>query len=175
MNTFTQSLQLALELIVRGDTELMRIVVLSLQVSGTACVLGTLMGLTLGAALAAVVGGASVVRAHDVAATVDALAVFTARRISFAPDIPTMQEAGVDGYDLSIWFGFMAPAGTPQPIIDTLNKAILEVLALPETKKQLLDLGIEAKGSTPAELGEKLKQDIVKWTAIIDKSGIEKQ
>jgi tripartite-type tricarboxylate transporter receptor subunit TctC len=68
-----------------------------------------------------------------------------------------------------------APAGTPQPIIDALNKGILEVLAMPETKKQLLDLGIEAKGSTPAELGDKLKADIAKWTAIIDKSGIEKQ
>ena len=60
-------------------------------------------------------------------------------------------------------------------IIDTLNKAILEVLALPDTKKLLLDLGIEAKGSTPAELGDKLKADMVKWTAIIEKSGIEKQ
>jgi tripartite-type tricarboxylate transporter receptor subunit TctC len=91
------------------------------------------------------------------------------------PDVPTVAEAGVPGFDVTSWNAIFAPAGTPQAIIDTLNKAILEVLALPDTKKLLLDLGIEAKGSTPAELGDKLKADMVKWTAIIEKSGIEKQ
>ena len=91
------------------------------------------------------------------------------------PNLPTVAEGGVPGFDVTSWNAIFAPAGTPQPIIDTLNKGILEVLAMPETKKLLLDLGIEAKGSTPAELGDKLKADIVKWTAIIDKSGIEKQ
>ncbi len=91
------------------------------------------------------------------------------------PNLPTVAEGGVPGFDVTSWNAIFAPAGTPQAVIDTLNKGILEVLAMPETKKLLLDLGIEAKGSTPAELGEKLKSDIVKWTAIIDKSGIEKQ
>ena len=91
------------------------------------------------------------------------------------PNLPTVAEGGVPGFDVTSWNAIFAPVGTPQPIIDTLNKGILEVLAMPETKKLLLDLGIEAKGSTPAELGDKLKADIVKWTAIIDKSGIEKQ
>jgi len=91
------------------------------------------------------------------------------------PNLPTVAEGGVPGFDVTSWNAIFAPAGTPQPIIDTLNKGILEVLAMPETKKLLLDLGIEAKGSTPAELGDKLKADIVKWTGIIDKSGIEKQ
>ncbi len=91
------------------------------------------------------------------------------------PNLPTVAEGGVPGFDVTSWNAIFAPAGTPQPIIDTLNKGILEVLAMPETKKLLLDLGIEAKGSTPAELGDKLKADIVKWSAIIDKSGIEKQ
>jgi len=91
------------------------------------------------------------------------------------PDVPTVAEAGVPGFDVTSWNAIFAPAGTPQAIIDTLNKAILEVLALPDTKKLLLDLGIEAKGSTPAELGDKLKADMVKWTAIIEKSVIEKQ
>ena len=91
------------------------------------------------------------------------------------PNLPTVAEGGVPGFDVTSWNAIFAPAGTPQPIIDALNKGILEVLAMPETKKLLLDLGIEAKGSTPAELGDKLKADIVKWSAIIDKSGIEKQ
>ena len=103
------------------------------------------------------------------------LATSSINRSVSLPNAPTVAEAGVPGFDVTSWNAIFAPAGTPQPIIDALNKAILDVLAMPETKKQLLDLGIEAKGSTPAELGDKLKADIAKWTAIIDKSGIEKQ
>jgi len=104
-----------------------------------------------------------------------ALGASSIKRSVAMPDLPTVAEGGVPGFDVTSWNAIFAPAGTPQPVIDTLNKGILEVLALPETKKLLLDLGIEAKGSTPAELGDKLKADIAKWTAIIDKSGIEKQ
>ena len=104
-----------------------------------------------------------------------ALGTSSINRSVSLPNVPTVAEGGVPGFDVTSWNAIFAPAGTPQPIIDTLNKGILEVLAMPETKKMLLDLGIEAKGSTPAELGDKLKADIVKWTAIIDKSGIEKQ
>ena len=104
-----------------------------------------------------------------------ALATSSITRSVSLPNVRTVAEAGVPGFDVTSWNALFAPAGTPQPVIDLLNKSILEALALPETKKLLLDLGIEAKGSTPAELGEKLKSDIVKWTAIIDKAGIEKQ
>ena len=104
-----------------------------------------------------------------------ALGASSINRSVSLPNLPTVAEGGVPGFDVTSWNAIFAPAGTPQPIIDTLNKGILEVLAMPETKKLLLDLGIEAKGSTPAELGDKLKADIVKWSAIIDKSGIEKQ
>ena len=104
-----------------------------------------------------------------------ALGASSINRSVSLPDLPTVAEGGVPGFDVTSWNAIFAPAGTPQPIIDALNKGILEVLAMHETRKQLLDLGIEAKGSTPAELGDKLKADIVKWTAIIDKSGIEKQ
>jgi len=104
-----------------------------------------------------------------------ALGASSINRSVALPNVPTVAEGGVPGFDVTSWNAIFAPAGTPQAVIDTLNKGILEVLAMPETKKQLLDLGIEAKGSTPAELGDQLKADIVKWTAIIDKSGIEKQ
>jgi len=104
-----------------------------------------------------------------------ALGTSSINRSVALPNVPTVAEGGVPGFDVTSWNAIFAPAGTPEPVIATLNKAILEVLAMPETKKQLLDLGIEAKGSTPTELGDKLKADIVKWTAIIDKSGIEKQ
>ena len=104
-----------------------------------------------------------------------ALGTSSINRSVALPNVPTVAEGGVRGFDVTSWNAIFAPAGTPEPVIATLNKAILEVLAMPETKKQLLDLGIEAKGSTPTELGDKLKADIVKWTGIIDKSGIEKQ
>ena len=104
-----------------------------------------------------------------------ALGTSSINRSVALPNVPTVAEGGVPGFDVTSWNAIFAPAGTPQPVIDVLNKGIIEVLAMPETKKQLLDLGIEARGSTPAELGDKLKADIVKWTAIIDKSGIEKQ
>ena len=104
-----------------------------------------------------------------------ALGTSSINRSVALPNVPTVAEGGVPGFDVTSWNAIFAPAGTPQPVIDVLNKGILEVLAMPETKKQLLDLGIEAKGSTPGELGDKLKADIVKWMAIIDKSGIEKQ
>ena len=104
-----------------------------------------------------------------------ALGTSSINRSVALPNVPTVAEGGVPGFDVTSWNAIFAPAGTPQPVIDVLNKGILEVLAMPETKKQLLDLGIEARGSTPAELGDKLKADIAKWTTIIDKSGIEKQ
>jgi tripartite-type tricarboxylate transporter receptor subunit TctC len=104
-----------------------------------------------------------------------ALGTSSINRSVALPNVPTVAEGGVPGFDVTSWNAIFAPAGTPQPVIDVLNKGIIEVLAMPETKKQLLDLGIEARGSTPAELGDKLKADIAKWTTIIDKSGIEKQ
>jgi tripartite-type tricarboxylate transporter receptor subunit TctC len=97
------------------------------------------------------------------------------KRSLVLPNVPTVAEAGLPGYDVTSWNAFFVPAGTPQNVIDILNKATLEVLAIPETKKQMLDLGIEAKGSTPAELGKKLNDDITKWSSIITKANIEKQ
>lgn len=91
------------------------------------------------------------------------------------PDLPTVDESGVKGFEVTSWNALFAPAGTPKEIIATLNKAVNEVVAMPEVKKKLLDLGIEAKGSTPEELGDRLKADIAKWGAVIEKAGIEKQ
>lgn len=97
------------------------------------------------------------------------------KRSLVLPNIPTVAEAGLPGYDVTSWNAFFVPAGTPQNVIDILNKATIEVLAIPETRKQLLDLGIEAKGATPAELAKKLSDDIAKWSEIITKAKIDKQ
>ena len=103
------------------------------------------------------------------------LATSSAQRSQSLPKVPTVAEAGVPGYDVTSWNAIFAPAGTPADIIATLNKTIAEVLADPETKAKMLDLGIEAKASSPQEIQDRLKADISKWSAIIDKAGIEKQ
>lgn len=96
-------------------------------------------------------------------------------RSPVTPDLATVDESGLKGFEVTSWNALFAPAGTPKEIIAVLNKAVVEVMAMPDVKKRLLDLGIEAKSSTPQELGERLNVDIAKWTAVIDKAGIEKQ
>jgi tripartite-type tricarboxylate transporter receptor subunit TctC len=103
------------------------------------------------------------------------LATSSAQRSQSLPKVPTVAEAGVPGYDVTSWNAIFAPAGTPDAVIATLNKTIADVLTTPEIKAKLLDLGIEAKASTPQEIQDRLKADIAKWSAIIDKAGIEKQ
>jgi tripartite-type tricarboxylate transporter receptor subunit TctC len=68
-----------------------------------------------------------------------------------------------------------APAGTPAEIVNTLNAALRDILADPDVKKRLIELGIEAKGGTPQEIFERLKSDIKKWRLVIEKAGVEKQ
>ncbi len=103
------------------------------------------------------------------------LAVTGTKRSPFLPDVPTVAEAGVPGYEVTSWNGIFAPLATPPAIIDTLNKAIHEIVALPDLKQKYADLGIEAQASTPAELKERLAADIKKWAAVIEKAGIPKQ
>jgi tripartite-type tricarboxylate transporter receptor subunit TctC len=86
-----------------------------------------------------------------------------------------MQEGGVANFDVTAWNGLYAPAGTPDAIIQTLNKALHEVLADPDLKKRALDLGIDAKASTPAELDARMRADIEKWGKVIAQAGIAKQ
>ncbi|MDO9060962.1 MAG: tripartite tricarboxylate transporter substrate binding protein [Bradyrhizobium sp.] len=104
-----------------------------------------------------------------------ALAATGPVRSASTPDIPTVQESGVAGYDVVSWNALFAPSGTPPEIVKTLNQALRDILAEPEVKKRLLELGIEAKASTPEEISARLKSDIDKWQKVIDKAGIQKQ
>jgi tripartite-type tricarboxylate transporter receptor subunit TctC len=97
------------------------------------------------------------------------------KRGEYLPEAPTAKEAGVANFEVSSWNAIFAPAGTPPDVVATLNKALLEVLADSEVRKKALDLGIDARGSTPQEIQDRLKADIVKWGAVIDKAGIEKR
>jgi len=104
-----------------------------------------------------------------------ALASSGAVRFEATPAIPTLRESGVADYDVVSWNAFFAPKGTPPEVISTLNRTLREILAEPDVKKQLLELGIEARASTPEEISARLKSDIDKWRAVIERAGIPKQ
>jgi tripartite-type tricarboxylate transporter receptor subunit TctC len=104
-----------------------------------------------------------------------ALASSGEKRSAAMPDITSVKEAGVDNYDVISWNALFAPAGTPPAVIKTLNDALQAILVDPDVKKRLLELGIEAKASTPAEIRDRLKADIGKWGKVIEKAGIQKQ
>jgi tripartite-type tricarboxylate transporter receptor subunit TctC len=104
-----------------------------------------------------------------------ALASSGAVRSAVTADVPTLRESGVADYEVVSWNAFFAPKGTPPQIISTLNQALREILAEPDVKKRLLELGIEAKASTPDEISARLKSDIDKWRAVIEKAGIPRQ
>jgi tripartite-type tricarboxylate transporter receptor subunit TctC len=91
------------------------------------------------------------------------------------PNVATVQEAGVANFDVTAWNGLYAPAGTPDAVIQTLNKALHDVLADPDLKKRALDLGIDAKASSPAELDTRMRGDIEKWGKVIAQAHIPKQ
>jgi len=102
-----------------------------------------------------------------------ALAVTTTKRIPQMPDVPTMQEAGVAGYDASVWLALLAPAGTPRPIVDKLNAEIGKLMAEADTRKALLDAGVEVAHSSPEALGEYMTKELVRWGKVVKDTGIK--
>jgi tripartite-type tricarboxylate transporter receptor subunit TctC len=90
-------------------------------------------------------------------------------------DVPTVAESGVPGFDVTSWNAFYVPSGAPSEVIDTLNRGLRAVLADPDVKRRLLELGIDARASTPAELDARMHADIKKWAAVVEKAGIPKQ
>ena len=104
-----------------------------------------------------------------------AIATTGTARTPALPDVPTVQESGVPGFEVTSWNGIFAPAGTPTEVIATLNRALHTVLAMPDVKQRMLDLGVEARASTPEELRSRLQADIAKWGEVIAKAGIEQQ
>jgi tripartite-type tricarboxylate transporter receptor subunit TctC len=104
-----------------------------------------------------------------------AIATSGATRSPELPNVPTVQESGIAGFEVTAWNALYAPAGTPNAIIDTLNASLHEVLADPALKKRALDLGIDAKASTPAELDARMRSDIAKWGGVIARAHIPKQ
>jgi len=102
---------------------------------------------------------------------VRALAVTTPKRTALLPDLPTVDELGLKGFDATTWHGLVAPAGTPKEVIDTLSFALTTALKDPATQKALFDLGVDVVGNSPKEFEAYIKSEIPKWTAVVKASG----
>jgi tripartite-type tricarboxylate transporter receptor subunit TctC len=110
------------------------------------------------------------VMGHIKAGLVRPLAVTTLKRFSLLPDLPTVAET-LPGFDATTWHGLVAPAGTPPDVVAALNRATLDALADPDTRKRLADLGVEVGGNSPQEFAAYIKSEIPKWAAVIKASG----
>ena len=102
-----------------------------------------------------------------------ALAVGTAERWPAAPDIPTMEEAGIRGFTSTVWHSFLAPAGTPPAILDRLHRETIKILAQPEIRRKFEDQGLAVVGNTPAEFAAIIKGEIVQWAKVIKEAGLK--
>jgi tripartite-type tricarboxylate transporter receptor subunit TctC len=106
------------------------------------------------------------------AGKVKGLAVTTTTRSAIAPDVPTMAEAGVAGYEIAPWFAAYAPAGTPAAVIDKLNAEMRRILALPDVRAAFVDQqGMTLIGSSPADLGAHMQREIAKWAQVVKATG----
>jgi tripartite-type tricarboxylate transporter receptor subunit TctC len=104
---------------------------------------------------------------------VRALAVTTAQRWPGAPDIPTVAESGVPGYEVSGWFGLLAPAGTPKAVLDTLQTTIAQIVQEPEVAKQLRDLGAAPVANKPEDFARDIAADVEKWRKVAQTTGVK--
>ena len=104
---------------------------------------------------------------------VRALAVTTPKRTALLPDLPTVDELGIKGFEATTWHGLVAPDGTPKEIIDVLHFATTEALKDPATQKALTGLGVDIIGNTPKEFADYIKAEIPKWTAVVKASGAQ--
>lgn len=109
---------------------------------------------------------------HVKAGKLRALAVSGAKRSQSAPDLPTIAESGVPGYEFKSWNGVHVPAGTPKPIIAKIQAELVKVVAMPDVKERMFGLGMEVEGSTPEQLGTLVKSDIAKWGKVIKEAGV---
>ncbi len=104
---------------------------------------------------------------HVKAGKVRALGVTGVKRTASMPDIPTIAESGVPGFDLTSWYGILAPAGTPAEIVHKLNDALVKIVAMPEMQRQIVDAGADPYTTTPAEFSTLIRSDVAKYTRLV--------
>jgi len=101
-----------------------------------------------------------------------AIGVTGPRRLAALPDVPTMAESGLNGYDFSTWYGVLAPAKTPRPVIDKLNESLRQVMAAPEVKDKLASLGADLTVSSPQAYGAMLQAEVARWATLVKATGM---
>ncbi len=129
----------------------------------------------LGGEVPMIIAPPTAVMANIKAGKLRALATTGAQRWSQMPELPTVAEQGVPGYDVRSWAGFMAPAGTPRPIVDRLQAETLKALQAPGVRARLEEMGGEARGSTPEEMTTMVAAELKRWTAVVNDAHIPKQ
>ncbi|MBX9824964.1 MAG: tripartite tricarboxylate transporter substrate binding protein [Xanthobacteraceae bacterium] len=117
--------------------------------------------------------GTAVVQSFVQDGKMKALAVSSATRSPLLPDVPTIRESGVDGYEISVWFGLMAPAGTPGAIVQKLNKELISIVSVPAIREKMLVQGLEPATSTPEEFTAFIKSEIAKWADVVKTAKVQ--
>jgi len=102
-----------------------------------------------------------------------ALAITTRTRSPAMPELPTISESALPGYDFSSWYGLMVPAGTPQPVIGRLHDETVKALKLPDLQQRLASEGCDAVGSTPEQLAAYIKTEMARWAKVVKASGMQ--
>ncbi|TNF54387.1 MAG: tripartite tricarboxylate transporter substrate binding protein [Burkholderiales bacterium] len=133
------------------------------------------LGALLSGDIPLIIAPPTAVMANIKAGKLRAIATTGAQRWPGLPDVPTVAEQGVAGYDVSSWAGLMAPAGTPRPIVDRLNAEVQKVLQLPAVRTRLEDMGGEVRGSTPEEMRAMVAAQTEKWTQVVAEAKIPQQ
>jgi tripartite-type tricarboxylate transporter receptor subunit TctC len=125
----------------------------------------------LGGNVMAMFGAQPLLLSHIKAGKVRALAVSSAKRSALLPSVPTVAESGVPGFEVTVWYSMLAPAGTPAPILAKLNSDLVKVLTGPEVRRRFTENGVEAAASTPEQLAAFVKSEAVKWSKAVRDSG----
>jgi tripartite-type tricarboxylate transporter receptor subunit TctC len=105
------------------------------------------------------------------AGKIKALAVTTKKRYAELPDVPTLDEAGVKGYDATVWLGLLAPPGTPRDIVDKLNTSITKILSTPEARKLMASAGVDVATSSPEDFATLMQSELERWGKVVRATG----
>jgi tripartite-type tricarboxylate transporter receptor subunit TctC len=133
---------------------------------------GPAMTDVMGGHVSAFFSGVSSGTPHVKAGKLRALGVTTTRRSTALPEVPTIAEAGVPGYEVDAWYGLLAPAATPPAAIARLNRDLSQALATTDMKERLFAAGLDAKASTPTEFRDRIARDIARWSELVKKAKI---
>ena len=127
----------------------------------------------LGGQISMIFGNLPAVLPHVKSGRINVLAIASAKRSPTMPDLPTMDEAGVRGFEASTWAGLLMPAGTPQPIIDRFYADLQKIYAQPDMKQRMATGGFDAIGSSPKEFAAYLELEVARWEKVIREAGIK--